>query len=221
MSNYIAPSILAADYLNLQRDIKNIEDAGAQYLHIDIMDGSFVPSISFGEGWVKQIKAVSNLFLDVHLMAINPIDKIQMLADAGANQVGIHQEAVNDIDVAIDTIIATGIKAEIAINPDTPVAKIESVLNRVNQVLVMTVTPGKGGQKFMPATMDKIKELVAIRQSKDLSFDIEVDGGINDETGLLAAEAGANVFVAGSFVFDKIDPANKVQSLQKVVDGAS
>lgn len=212
----IAPSILSADYANFESELKKLEATGAEYVHIDIMDGHFVPNISFGAGVVASMRPHSRLVFDCHLMVSNPEHHIEEFARAGADIISIHAEATPHIHGALQKIRAAGVKASVVINPGTPVEVVKNVLNLVDQVLVMTVNPGFGGQAFLPETMDKVRELVVLREVNQLDFDIEVDGGIDDETIRVAKEAGANVFVAGSYVF-KGDVAHQVQTLKEAL----
>ncbi|BAM22800.1 ribulose-phosphate 3-epimerase [Streptococcus intermedius] len=217
MNSYkIAPSILSADYANFESELKKLEATGAEYAHIDIMDGHFVPNISFGAGVVASMRPHSKLAFDCHLMVSNPEHHIEEFARAGADIISIHAEATSHIHGALQKIRAAGVKASVVINPGTPVEAVKNVLNLVDQVLVMTVNPGFGGQAFLPETMDKVRELVVLREVNQLGFDIEVDGGIDNETIRVAKEAGANVFVAGSYVF-KDDVAHQVHTLKEAL----
>lgn len=216
MAIKVAPSILSADYINLQSDIELIEKAGAEFVHIDVMDGMFVPAISYGPAWVKALRPVTDMVLDVHLMVEQPERYIDVFADAGSDIIGVHYEATPHIHRALQMIKNKGVKAEVVINPGTAVALIEPVLHMVDQVLVMTVNPGFGGQKFLPETLAKITQLAEIKREKGYTYDIEIDGGANDETTALAYQAGATVAVAGSYVFDKVDPAAKIARLKEV-----
>ena len=213
----IAPSVLSADYANFETELKKLEASGAEYAHLDVMDGHFVPNISFGAGVVASMRPHSKIVFDCHLMVSNPEHHIEEFARAGADIISIHVEATPHIHGALQKIRAAGVKPSVVINPGTPVEAIKNVLNLVDQVLVMTVNPGFGGQAFLPETMGKIRELVALREANQLSFDIEVDGGIDDKTIQMAREAGANIFVAGSYVF-KGDVSHQVQTLRDVLD---
>ena len=203
----IAPSLLAADFSILKEEITNIENAGAEYLHLDVMDGNFVPNISFGPVVIKSLRAHSNLIFDVHLMIENPDKYVADFVDAGADIICVHVESTKHLNRTIQLIKSYKKKVGVALNPSTSLDTIKYDLDNIDMVLIMTVNPGFGGQKFIPQMLQKIKELRKIAPN----IDIQVDGGINDEISKLVIEAGANVLVAGSYVFngnykDKIDP---------------
>jgi len=213
----IAPSILSADFANLQRDIEFVEKHGADYIHVDVMDGQFVPNITFGPNVVKAIRPITKLPLDVHLMIVDPERYIHDFAVAGADIIGVHVEATPHIHRAIQMIKAENVKAEVVLNPGTPVDSIKHVLSMVDQVLVMTVNPGFGGQSFIEESLDKIRELAALREEHGVHFDIQVDGGIVPETAKRCKEAGVNVFVAGSYIYDAEQPEKQIQLLKEAI----
>ncbi|EGE54400.1 ribulose-phosphate 3-epimerase [Streptococcus parauberis] len=219
MTSYkIAPSVLAADYANFASELKRIEETDAEYVHIDIMDGQFVPNISFGADVVASMRKHSKLVFDCHLMVVNPERYVDAYAQAGADIMTIHTESTSHIHGALQKIKAAGMKAGVVINPGTPVSALEPVLPLVDQVLIMTVNPGFGGQSFIPECLDKVKKVVDLRQAGGYSFDIEVDGGVDDKTIAACAQAGANVFVAGSYLFKADDLVRQVQTLRKALN---
>ncbi|HLR51754.1 MAG TPA: ribulose-phosphate 3-epimerase [Candidatus Avamphibacillus sp.] len=201
----IAPSILSANFSNLGDEIKDVEKGGADYIHVDVMDGHFVPNITIGPLIVEAIKPVTSLPLDVHLMIENPDNYIKGFADAGASIITVHQEASVHLHRTIQLIKDTGVKAGVVINPATPVEMIKDILPEVDLVLIMSVNPGFGGQSFITHAVQKIKQVAAWREEMNLSFEIEVDGGVNVHTAKACTDAGADVLVAGSAVFGKSD----------------
>tara|TARA_B100001741_G_C16380405_1_gene517524 strand:- start:191 stop:850 length:660 start_codon:yes stop_codon:yes gene_type:complete len=197
----ISPSILSADFSQLGNEIKKLEDGGADMIHVDVMDGHFVPNLTIGPPVIKSLRNYTKLPFDVHLM-ISPVHKyIKNFADAGADIITIHPEATNDLIASINYIKSLNKKVGVSLNPNTNLNIIDSYLNQINLVLIMSVYPGFGGQKFMPEVIDKIKNLKKIKEEKKLNFDIEVDGGINFENSKIVIEAGANILVSGTTVF--------------------
>lgn len=204
----IAPSLLAADFSKLKEEVKAIENTKAKWLHLDVMDGNFVPNISFGADIVKAIRKDSNLYFDAHLMIENPEWYIDTMADAGVQSISIHVEATKHLDRELQLIKARGLKAGVAINPATDIAFLDNIYEKLDLILVMTVNPGFGGQKFLNQMIEKIRKV----RNKFPHIDIQVDGGINNETAKLVIEAGANILVAGSYVFSG-NYSEKVNSL--------
>ena len=201
----ISPSILSADFSQLGNEIKKLSNAGADMIHVDVMDGHFVPNLTIGPPVIKDLKKYSSIPFDVHLM-ISPVHKyIQAYAEAGADIITIHPEATEDLQESINKIKKFKKKVGVSLNPKTKIDTIIEILNQINLVLIMSVNPGFGGQKFMPEVLDKIRELVNIRKKQNLNFDIEIDGGINFENCKLAIDAGANILVSGTTIFKSND----------------
>lgn len=213
----VAPSLLSADFSNLEKEIKSIEAGGADWLHLDIMDGHFVPNITFGPGLVKALRPHSNLFFDAHLMIENPDYYVEEFVKSGCELITVHLEAVKHLHRSIQNIKSYGLKAGVSLNPATSLDGIEYVLDNLDLVLIMSANPGFGGQKFISQVLPKIKELKQMIKKRGLSTYIQVDGGINAETAAQVVKAGADVLVAGSFVFGSPDRKEAIASLKRAV----
>jgi ribulose-phosphate 3-epimerase len=216
----IAPSILAANFAKLGEDVRAVEEGGADVIHVDVMDGHFVPNISIGVPVVASLHKATRLPLDVHLMIERPEEYIERFVRAGANRILIHQEATVHLDRALTMIRELGAQAGAAINPATPVATLTDVFDKVDTVLVMSVNPGFGGQKFIPGAIEKIRQLNQWRARYNGGFRIEVDGGVDAENTAELAQAGANTFVAGTSIFHTPDPAAAVRQIRKLATEA-
>lgn len=211
----LAPSILSADFARLLEDVKKVEKAGCEYLHIDVMDGHFVPNITLGPGIVKSLRKDVNMVFDAHLMIENPDKYIADFVDAGCDMIVVHQEACTHLHRTIQNIKSHNIKAGVSLNPGTPIETIKHVLDDVDMVLIMTVNPGFGGQSFIESMVEKIEELKALIDSKNLNIDIQVDGGIKPENVNKVVKAGANIIVAGSAIFNSDDIEETVKLFRK------
>lgn len=211
----IAPSILAADFAKLGQEVKEVEAAGAELIHIDVMDGHFVPNISFGAIALEAIRPLSTLPMDVHLMIENPDQYIEQFAKAGADYITVHVEACRHLHRTIQLIRSYGVKPGVVLNPHTPIEAIQHILADVDMVLFMTVNPGFGGQKFIESVVPKVEALSKIIKERGLNIEIEIDGGINAETIVPCAKAGATVFVAGSAIYSKEDRAQALKEIKQ------
>lgn len=212
----IAPSILSADFANLERDIKLVEEKGADYIHVDVMDGQFVPNITLGANIVSAIRPVTKLPLDVHLMIVEPERFIPDFAKAGSDIITVHVESTVHIHRAMQMIKNEGVKAGVVINPGTPVSVIEHVLPLADLVLIMTVNPGFGGQAFISECLEKVEQLDELRKEKGYTYEIEIDGGVDNKTAKSCVDAGADVLVAGSYVYNSPDVGERIATLREV-----
>ncbi len=214
MRQLVAPSILSADFNNLGKDIEMINASEADYIHFDVMDGVFVPNISFGIPVIERVNRIAKKPLDVHLMIVNPDHLLEPFVKSGASIVTVHYEACPHLHRTLQLIKSLGAKASVSLNPHTPVAVLEEVINDLDMVLLMSVNPGFGGQKFIEHTYDKVRKLRKMIDQANSDCLIEVDGGVNYETGKKLYEAGANVLVAGSFVFNSTNPMETIAGLR-------
>ena len=210
----VAPSLLAANFLKLEDECKMLNESEADWFHLDIMDGRFVPNISFGPMIVKFVRKTTKKYCDVHLMIVEPWKYFKQFKDAGADNLSIHIEACPDLLKNIEEIRSLGMDAGVAISPDTPIAELTNALPRINVVCMMSVYPGFGGQEFIPRTMDRIKELRKLIDEKDLKVKIEIDGGVTVENAASIMAAGADVLVAGNTVFKSADPKETIRQLK-------
>ncbi|MDE6207810.1 MAG: ribulose-phosphate 3-epimerase [Muribaculaceae bacterium] len=209
----VSPSLLAADFNNLAGAVSMLENSKADWIHCDVMDGVFVPNISFGFPVIKALSTITDMPLDVHLMIVDPGRYVDAVRDAGAGIMNVHQEACTHLHRVVDAIKQAGMKAAVTLNPATPVSTLTDILGDLDMVLLMSVNPGFGGQKFIPRTIEKIRALRSMIDAGGYDTLIQVDGGIDTVTGALCAEAGADVLVAGSAVFKAADPAREIAAL--------
>ncbi len=216
----ILPSILSADFARLGEEIASVERGGARMLHVDVMDGHFVPNLTLGPPVVESIRKVTKSVLDVHLMITDPDKYAPLFVEAGADQVSVHYEAATHLDRTLRTIQSLGAKAGVVLNPATPVSLLDDILDVADYVLIMSVNPGFGGQKFIPNALKKIRRLSQVRRERGLPFRIEIDGGVNHDNVEAIVQAGCDWLVAGSSVFHSADSATAVRDLQRIADGA-
>lgn len=213
----LAPSILSADFAKLGEEVKEVTQSGADYIHVDVMDGHFVPNITIGPLVVEALRPITSIDLDVHLMIEKPERYIQEFADAGASIITVHYEASVHLHRTIQLIKSHGVKAGVAINPSTPVTMLEPILDEIDLALVMTVNPGFGGQSLIESTLGKVEQLATWKSSRGYRYEIEVDGGVNAETAKLCTDAGAEVLVAGSAIFNKDNRSEAIKALRQSI----
>lgn len=216
MSIIISPSILSADFANLERDVKMLNNSEADWIHVDVMDGQFVPNISFGFPVIKAIQKHAKKPLDVHLMIATPDDYIEDFKNVGADILTVHYEACTHLHRTLQRIKDAGMKTGVALNPHTPVHLLKDILQNIDLVLIMSVNPGFGGQKFIPQAVEKVKELKSIISLLNTSTQIEIDGGVNIETGKQLIQAGADALVAGSFIFGSENPIETIKKMKEL-----
>ena len=212
----IAPSILSADFSKLGEEIKDVEKGGADYIHVDVMDGHFVPNITIGPLIVEAIRPITKLPLDVHLMIEDPDRYIEAFANAGADYITVHVEACRHLHRTLHLIKSLGVKAGVVLNPATPVNMIQHVIKEIDMVLLMSVNPGFGGQSFIGEVLPKIREVKSLAEQYNPGLEIEIDGGVNEETAKLCIEAGANVLVAGSAIYNKADRKAAIEAIRGI-----
>jgi ribulose-phosphate 3-epimerase len=217
----VAPSILSADFGCLEREVKTAQDSGADLIHCDVMDGHFVQNITFGPMVVEAVRKCVSIPLDVHLMITNPLGYIPQFRDAGADTITVHAEIDESLDALIPAVRESGARVGVTVNPDKPVELFLPYLADIDQVLIMTVFAGFGGQKFIYDTMPKLRSVYDAAKAQKLTVDLEVDGGINEETARICAENGANIFVAGNYVFSSDDYAKRIQRVRKGAEKGS
>lgn len=217
MEYILAPSLLAADFGRLGEDVQAVSQAGAQYIHLDVMDGAFVPSISFGMPVIKSLRSLTDKVFDVHMMVEEPGRYVKEMKDCGADLITVHAEACTHLDRVVNQVKETGCRVGVALNPATPVSVLDCILGSVDMVLLMTVNPGFGGQQFIPYTLEKVRGLRRLADERGLALDIQVDGGVNTSNVTALMEAGANVFVAGSAVFSG-DAAEKTREFLRLFE---